>query len=144
MHHGPVGVDIFELCHDSSHSFQMPLLSAALRVLALAATTLARPCTEDAPLVSLDYGIFQDFDSAQGTESFLGVSFAQPPLVRAVPILPHGFSYSTVWGSFASTSLCLPSRSWVFEMRLGSETLVHSSPSLVLMGHSQTTLGSRE
>lgn len=50
------------------------LLSPALQALALAGSTLAL-----APFVSLDYGAFQGFDSATGTESFLGVPFAQPP-----------------------------------------------------------------
>ncbi|KAF8128655.1 Alpha/Beta hydrolase protein [Boletus edulis] len=57
----------------------------ALRVLALAASTLASPTARatGAPLVTLDYGAFQGFDSAGGTESFLGVPFAQPPLETA-------------------------------------------------------------
>jgi len=35
----------------------------------------------DSPIVTLDYGSFQGFCSAFGTESFLGIPFAQPPYV---------------------------------------------------------------
>ena len=56
-------------------------IPSALQVPALAAGTLALPTTRStgAPIVTLDYGAFQGFNSAANTESFLGVPFAQPP-----------------------------------------------------------------
>ena len=56
-------------------------ISPVLQVFAFIVSTLAVPTSRltEAPLVTLDYGAFQGFDSAGATESFLGMPFAQPP-----------------------------------------------------------------
>ncbi|KAF8558698.1 alpha/beta-hydrolase [Imleria badia] len=77
----------------SFKSFIPPALSA----FALATSTLAFPTARSTGelVVTLDYGSFQGFDSAFGTESFLGVPFAQPPVGQLRfnnPVAPQPFS----------------------------------------------------
>ncbi|KAF8550231.1 alpha/beta-hydrolase [Imleria badia] len=72
-------------------------ISPAIQVLAFIASTLAVPTSRstEAPLVTLDYGAFQGFDSAGDTESFLGMPFAQPPVGKLRfnnPVPPQPFS----------------------------------------------------
>ncbi|KAF8836991.1 alpha/beta-hydrolase [Paxillus ammoniavirescens] len=89
-----------------SHSFA----SHAIGVLAVAVCVIAVPSTSpvqkrSTPLVTLDYGTFQGFNSAENTESFLGVPFAQPPVGQLrfnnpVPPQPFtGVKNATWWGS---------------------------------------------
>ncbi|KIK97314.1 hypothetical protein PAXRUDRAFT_766008 [Paxillus rubicundulus Ve08.2h10] len=89
-----------------SHSF----VSYAIGVLAAAICVIAAPNTSPVqkrgtPLVALDYGTFQGFNSAENTESFLGVPFAQPPVGQLrfnnpVPPQPFtGVKNATWWGN---------------------------------------------
>ncbi|KAH7883016.1 Alpha/Beta hydrolase protein [Phlebopus sp. FC_14] len=80
--------------------------SSVAAVLATIALSFAASVQRrDAPLVTLDYGTFQGFDSAANTESFLGVPFAQPPLGnlrfnKPLPPLPfNGVRNATSFGN---------------------------------------------
>ncbi|KAF9224875.1 alpha/beta-hydrolase [Gyrodon lividus] len=83
--------------------------SRAIEVLAVAVCVIAAPSPSfiqncGAPLVTLDYGTFQGFDSPGNTESFLGVPFAEPPVGQLrfnnpVPPPPFtGVKNATWWG----------------------------------------------
>ncbi|KAF9238913.1 Alpha/Beta hydrolase protein [Melanogaster broomeanus] len=78
--------------------------SRAIEVLAVALCVTAIPQKRGGPLVVLDYGTFQGFDSAGNTESFLGVPFAQPPVGQLrfnYPVAPQPFTgvkNATWWG----------------------------------------------
>ncbi|KIJ63557.1 hypothetical protein HYDPIDRAFT_113009 [Hydnomerulius pinastri MD-312] len=86
--------------------------SRAVGLLAVAACASAVPSTNSnpvqkraGPLVTLDYGSFQGFDSVGSTESFLGVPFAQPPVGQLRfnnPVAPQPFTgvkNATWWGN---------------------------------------------